>query len=436
MQAVIMAGGKGTRLAEITKNEIPKPMVPLAGKPLLEWQIEVLKENGIFDICMVIGYLGTVIKQYFGTGERFGVSIFYVEEEKPMGTAGALYYIKEWLKEQQFLLVFGDILFQIDLKRMLQYHLECGAEATVFAHPNSHPYDSDILELDQDNRVIGFQWKGEKRTGWYHNCVNAGVYILDAIVCRKITYPQKMDLEKDVLAKKLLGRKKLFAYRSPEYSKDVGTVERIRAAEEEVNKELPFQKCLTRKQRCIFLDRDGTINRYHGLVYREKDFILEEGVEKALALLNRSAWLGIVVTNQPVVARGLCSIEEVDQIHKKMETQLGEKGVYVDGVKFCPHHPDRGYPEENPTYKIDCNCRKPKIGLITQSAEKYNIDLSASWIIGDSTVDIQTGKNAGMKTALVRTGMAGNDGKYKVEPDLVGNTLFEIVKKIIEGGTE
>ena len=117
----------------------------------------------------------------------------------------------------------------------------------------------------------------------------------------------------------------------------------------------------------------------------------------AIRLINDSDYLAIVVTNQSVVARGMCSMEDVDYIHAKMEQLLGEEGAYVDDIFFCPHHQDRGYPEENKEYKIDCDCRKPKPGLLLKAAERYNIDLSQSWIIGDSERDRQAGINAGVQ---------------------------------------
>jgi histidinol-phosphate phosphatase family protein len=148
-------------------------------------------------------------------------------------------------------------------------------------------------------------------------------------------------------------------------------------------------------------------------------------------LINASGYLAIVVTNQPVVARGLCQMEDVERIHKKLETLLGQEGVYLDEIRFCPHHPDKGYPEENPAYKIPCHCRKPDIGMLEDCAQKYNVDLTASWVVGDTTVDIQTGKNAGTKTALVLTGDAGKDGKYDVEPDITCQNLKEAVIQIL-----
>ena len=121
----------------------------------------------------------------------------------------------------------------------------------------------------------------------------------------------------------------------------------------------------------------------------------------------------------------------MELIHRKLQTLLGREGAYLDGIEFCPHHPDRGYPEENPAYKIPCHCRKPDTGMLKACAERFHIDLSASWMVGDSTVDIQTGKNAGSRTALVLTGESGRDGKYKAEASLTAGNLLEAVKKIL-----
>ena len=180
------------------------------------------------------------------------------------------------------------------------------------------------------------------------------------------------------------------------------------------------------------MDRDGTINQYRGLVWKDEDFELEENACDAIKQINQSGKLAIVITNQPSVARGLCQIKDIETVHKKMSTLLGKEGAYLDDVYFCPHHPDKGYPEENPAYKISCECRKPKTGLIQKAVEQYHIDLSSSWMVGDTTVDIQTGKNAGLHTALVLTGEAGNDKKYDVAPDLVCKDLREAVEMILK----
>ena len=133
-----MAGGKGTRLKEITKDEIPKPMAKILDKPILEYQIEVLRENNVLELIIVIGHLGNKIKEYFKDGRDFGVNITYIKEKEPLGTAGAFYYLKEYIKED-FILLFGDLIFDIYLKRMIEFHEKKASFATLFVHPNSHP---------------------------------------------------------------------------------------------------------------------------------------------------------------------------------------------------------------------------------------------------------------------------------------------------------
>lgn len=427
-----MAGGKGTRLRAITNDEVPKPMAPVAGKPILQWQVECLREQGVTDLVLVTGHLGEKIQEFFGDGKRFGVHIRYIQETVPLGTAGALSMLPPLLKEELFFLVFGDVLFDIDLARMAEFHRKKQAKATLFVHPNSHPFDSDLVVCDDAGKVRRFDPKNSVRTGWYHNCVNAGFYVLDRAICERVPRETKMDLEKELLAGMIGAGEAVYAYRSSEYIKDVGTVERITAAEKELESGYIAKRSLRNRQRAIFLDRDGTVNRKNGLVYREEQFELEDGVIEAIRRINRSGYLAILVTNQPVVARGLCSVEDVEDIHKKLETLLGREGVYLDDIRFCPHHPDKGYPEENPAYKIPCHCRKPDIGMLEACAERYNIDLANSWMVGDTTVDIQTGKNAGTRTALVLTGDAGRDGKYKVTPDLVCDDLGQAVQRILE----
>lgn len=435
MQAVIMAGGKGTRLAELTKDEIPKPMVPVAGKPLLLWQVERLKNNNITNIIMVIGHLGEKIKDYFGDGSRFGVRIRYFEEELPLGTAGSFYYLKDMLQDDNldfFVMMSGDLFFDVDFDRMIHFHEDKHSAATLFVHPNGHPFDSDLLELGEDGRVIRFDSKHNSRDYWYDNCVNAGIFVFNKKICDYVPEPVRCNLESDIINKMIESGEPVFGYRSPEYVKDVGTMERINQALLDIEQGIIEGKCLKHKQKCIFLDRDGTINLYRGLVYKEDDFQLEPCAAEAIRKINASGRLGIVVTNQPVVARGLCSIEDVQNIHNKMSTLLGRQGVFLDDILFCPHHPDKGYPEENPAYKIPCECRKPKIGMILKAAEKYNIDLEESWMVGDTTMDIQLGMNAGMRTALVMTGEAGNDKKFNVKPELMCRDLLEAVEEILK----
>ena len=431
--AVIQAGGMGTRLMELTQNKVPKPLFPLDGKPMMQWQIENLKVYGITEIVIIIGYLGEKIKEYFQDGKELGVHITYVEEKEPLGSAGALYYLKQKVENKRILLIFGDVMFDIDIPRMIKFHEDKNAQITLLMHPNSHPYDSDVLLVDDNQRVKAILSKKTVRQEWYDNCTNAGIYILNAGVLNAIKKLEKTDLELDVIVPEIQ-KEKVFGYHTTEYVKDAGTVERFHKVEEEHKEGIWKKRNLKNKQKCIFLDRDGTINVFKGLIDKEELFELEKGICSGIRKLNESGFLVIVITNQPVVARGMCEEDDVKHIHKKMQVLLGEQGAYVDDIVYCPHHPDKGYPEENQEYKIVCECRKPAIGMITKMVEKYNIDLSQSYFIGDSTVDIQTGKNAGLKTILLKTGQAGLDGKYDVAADYTAENLVRAVDDIVLKG--
>lgn len=433
MIAVIQAGGKGTRLFSITKNEIPKPMVQVAGKPILEWQIESLKQNGIEEFILIIGHLRDRIVEYFGDGSRWGIRISYIEEDQPLGTGGALFFLRERVSTDDFIFVYGDVLFSIDVQRMVDFHRETGAIATLFVHPNAHPFDSDLVVLDNKDKVLDFDAKTNHRDYWYDNCVNAGFFIFNRKIFKYVPSPQKLALEKDVLQAALLKGESLYGYRSPEYIKDVGTVERLAKATQELQSGFIERRNLKHPQKCIFVDRDGTLNEYRGLVYKDTEFELLPHVVEAIQNINASGYLVIMVTNQPVVARGLCSLDDVQHLHKKLSTLLGRNGAFLDGMIFCPHHPDRGYAGENPVYKVKCHCRKPDTGMVEYFRERYHIDLAQSWMVGDTTVDIQTGRNGGMRTVLVHTGEGGKDGKYDAQPDIDAQDLLDAVKKVLEG---
>lgn len=428
--AVIQAGGMGTRLVELTQNKVPKPLFPLDGKPMMQWQIENLRLYGITEIVIIIGHLGEKIKEYFRDGEALGVHISYIEEKEPLGSAGALYYLKENIKNKDILLIFGDVMFDIDITRMIHFHENKNAQITLLMHPNSHPYDSDVLLVDDNQKVTGILSKKVTRQEWYDNCTNAGIYILNGKVFDIINEPKKTDLELDVIVP-CIRMGTVFGYHTSEYVKDAGTVERFRIAEEEHKEGIWEKRNLRNKQKCVFLDRDGTINVFKGLLHKEEMFELEKGVPMGIRKLNESGFLVIVITNQPAVARGMCEEKDIKQIHRKMQVLLGKEGAYVDDIVYCPHHPDKGYPEENPKYKIKCECRKPAVGMINEMVKKYHIDLEQSYFIGDSTVDIQTGKNAGVKTILLKTGQAGLDGKYDVEADFTAEDLVSAIEDIV-----
>ena len=404
-----MAGGRGTRIAELFPN-IPKPLIPVAGMPILEREIRSLCAQGFKDIILTVGYLADKIIAYFGDGSQFGVKIDYFVEESPLGNAGALFRLREKIGDEPFLLLNTDAAFDVDFNRMVAFHQNHGGLVTLFTHPNSHPYDSGLIIADKNGHVEKWLAKEDERPQWYDNRVNAGLHVIDPKVLdislksleinKESGFPQgKVDLDRQIL-KPLCGSNLMFCYDSPEYVKDMGTPERFHQVEADYKNGVVQAKNLTNKQKAIFLDRDGTINKYVGFLRNIDDFELIEGVAEAIKLINQSGYLAIVVTNQPVIARGEVTWEELNEIHKKMATLLGKEGAYVDGIYICPHHPDKGFEGERPEYKIDCDCRKPKPGLLLQAAKDFNIDLSESYMIGDSHRDVEAGENAGVKKSI------------------------------------
>ena len=341
--------------------------------------------------------------------------------KEPLGNAGALFKIKEKLTED-FLLLNADALFDVDFNRFVDYHRQHGALVTLFAHANDHPYDSGLLVVDKDNYVQQWLTKEDARPQYYRNIVNGGLHVISPKVLDVEINTPKVDLDRQIL-KPLAGTEKMLCYNSPEYAKDMGTPERYYAACADYKSGKIQGKNLRNKQKAIFLDRDGTINKYVGYLRTPEQFELLDGVGEAIRKINLSGYLAIVVTNQPVIARGEVTAEGLQQIHNKMETMLGKEGAYLDGVYYCPHHPDKGFAGEVEELKIVCECRKPKAGLLLQSAKDFNIDLSQSWMIGDSENDVLAGRNAGCKTALI--------GETDYGQNLQATSLLDFVKEIL-----
>lgn len=441
MKAVIMAGGKGTRISSVA-SDIPKPMIRIEGKPVLEHEIECLREQGFIDIIITVSHLKNIIMDYFGdgsgispvTGMPFGVHIEYYSEKEPLGNAGALFKIKDKLTSD-FLLLNADAMFDVDFNRFVSFHQAHAGMVTLFTHPNSHPYDSGLIIADQNGEVEKWLAKEDERPLYYRNRVNAGLHVIspklmdisgiEADAVGRIGdegEAVKVDLDRQLL-KPLAGTGKMFCYDSPEYVKDMGTSERYYSVCKDFKEGRILGKNLKNKQKAVFLDRDGTINKYVGFLRNIDDFELINGVAEAVRKINASGYLAIVVTNQPVIARGEVSFNELEEIHNKMETLLGKEGAYLDGIYYCPHHPHKGYEGEKTELKIDCDCRKPKPGMLLKAAEDFNIDLSQSWLVGDGENDIKSGIAAGCKTALI-----GNDNFGQT---VVSSSLLEFVNEYL-----
>ncbi|MBQ4222458.1 MAG: HAD-IIIA family hydrolase [Prevotella sp.] len=398
MKVVIIAGGKGTRIASVN-SEIPKAMIPVEGKPIIEHEVLLALRYGFKDFIFIIGHLGEHIRQHFGDGSRWGAHIDYFQEEQPLGTAGALGSLREQIDED-FFVFYGDTIMDIDMHAMLDYHRHKQADATLFIHPNDHPYDSDVVDIDEEGRVRRFLLKPHPENLVCRNMVNASLFILSPNVLQRIEPGVKSHIEKDILPRCLHDGLRLYGYVSFEYIKDMGTPDRYEAVCRDMRQGTVARRNKQHPRPAVFLDRDGVITKEVHLLHRPEQLQLVEGAAEAIRRINRSDYLAVIVTNQPVIARNLCSIEELEHIHATLETMLGKEHAYVNAIYYCPHHPDGGYPEERKEYKIKCDCRKPAPGMLLQAARDWNIDLSASYMIGDSERDVLAGENAGCKKSV------------------------------------
>lgn len=429
----ILAGGKGTRLKD-RSGSLPKPMVPILGKPVLEHQIELCKRFGFSRIALLVHHQSETIRAYFEDGSRWNVELTYVDEDQPRGTAGALADALNYLDEE-FLVLYADTYADIDLRKFWDAsRRHADTAGSLLLHPNDHPHDSDLVELGDGGYVQGIRPYPHPEGACYRNLVNAALYFLRKnSIGSFVPSVGRFDLAKDIFPEIINAGFRFQSFVTPEYIKDMGTPDRLDKVERDIVTGLPDRLSDRDLRVAVFIDRDGTINKEVNHLNRPDQLELIPGAGDALRLLNRAGVLAVGVTNQPVLARGDVTWAELEGIHARLDQLLGEKKAYLDGLYVCPHHPDKGFEGEVPELKVKCDCRKPETGLIDRAVRELSIDRRKSWMIGDTTSDMVAGKRAGLRTILVRTGYAGLDGKHEAIPDYVVPDLQAAINLALHG---
>ncbi|MGC2659706.1 MAG: HAD-IIIA family hydrolase [Bryobacteraceae bacterium] len=432
MQLVVVAGGKGTRLKD-RLGDLPKPMVVIGGKPLLEHLVLLAARHNIKDILILSGYGAGFIEDYFRGGEQWGVHIRYRREEQPLGTAGAVLNAFDDL-DGAFLLMYGDTMMNVNLERFAASHPP-EAAASLFVHPNDHPQDSDLVEIAPSGRVRAFHPYPHSEGEFFGNLVNAALYVirkdsLQPFVPQLSSLNRPLDFGKHVFPALLKQGAWLQAYVSREYIKDAGTPQRLDQVEQHLRSGRIARGSFDTPAPAIFLDRDGTLNDERGFLTSPEALELLPDVASAVRAINQSGRLAVLITNQPVIARGDCTPDELLRIHNKLEWLLGQSHAFLDAIYYCPHHPDSGFPGERPELKFSCGCRKPAPGLLAQATKDLNIDKAQSWMVGDRASDVEAAANFGIRSALVRTGQ-GRHVSPECRPDVVAETLNEAVEAIL-----
>lgn len=425
MKAVILVGGKGTRMKSVSQK-YPKCLLEVAKRPVLDYILDCCEASQLIKEVILVTYHDADKFENYCKNKTFNKPLYTIKEAQALGTAGAMHSVS--LDDQEScLILYGDIVCSFDIDRFIKWHNQKQAMVSVLVHPNDHPYDSDLIICNKDHKVINVIPKPRKESSYYPNSVNAACYVLKAKIKDFIPSDKASDFGRNILPK-IYKNEAVFGYHTTAYLKDMGTPERIKQVEQDILMGKLASYHESQKRHVVFLDRDGVINKDTSFIKTVDELNLYSFSATAIKHLNRAGFLVLVITNQSVIARGLCTEETLEKIHNKMETLLGESGAFVDKIYYCPHHPDKGFPEENTRFKINCECRKPKIGMIKRACEEFNIDLSNSFLIGDSERDIQCGKTAGVTTIGVKT---GNAVKGSIKPDIMCDNLSDAVATIL-----
>ena len=342
MKALIVAGGKGERLKPLT-DDMPKPMVKINGKPILEYLIELLRKNDVKDILITLCHLPDFIKDYFGDGKRFGVNIKYFIENEPLGTVGALKKNSNFF-DSAFIVMYGDNLTNIDLSHMIDFHRKNNGIGTVALHKkNVEERSSSYVKLDNKEKIEDFVERPTeedfKKIKTDYITVNAGIYILEPEVLNYISN-EKVDFAYDLFPLLLKKGKSLFGFKIEGYYRELGTLEKFTKVLNEI--ELgEVDGFVINGAKGVFLDRDGVINE---IIYDEDKGLLSPGspeefkilpnVKEAVSELKKNGFKIIVIANQPGVVMGHFTKENLDKVTEKMKKELE-----IDAVYYCLHHP-------------------------------------------------------------------------------------------------
>ncbi len=387
MEAIILAGGFGTRLKPCVDN-LPKPLAPIGGKPFLHYLLDYLYVNGIHRAIISTGFMADKIEEFTGNTYR-GMVIDYCREDTPLGTGGAIKKALGMCRGDFAVAVNGDSFFDVDLFQMKKFHEASGYSISLASKEVPCAEHSGFIKAE-NGRLCGFREKGVKESG----PINGGVYLIEKKALDNIA-DERFSFEKQVLESGLCD---IGVFESDGYFIDIGIPENYRKAEAEKHKLISKSV-----RRAVFLDRDGTINRDTGHLYRTEDFEFLPEAAEAIAEIKKKGYLAIVVTNQAGIAKGLYSPEDVRLLHKHIDSSLSVSShIIADSYYYCPHHPQAVLDE----YRCECGCRKPQPGLILKAVSDFaeigiEIDLENSFMVGNKRSDILAGINAGVGTNIL-----------------------------------
>lgn len=398
LDVVIIGGGLGTRLKKVQSE--PKLLTKFGKYSNFDLILRNLKKTriNINNIHILCGRDKDLISKNYKKKKKLN---FY-EEKKLLGTAGCLSELKQKNFTDNILIIFGDLLFKIDFQKYFSYHLKNNSDLTVLSHPSDHLFDSDIIDVDKDNKIKKIFLKPHKKKLLTNNLTMAGIFILKKSLLSVIPKKKKLDFSKFFLKKIIKLNKKVFSYYSREYCKDFGTPKRLKKIRSHYRKLYLNYYSFRNKIPAIFLDRDGVLNKDLGPNKYSNPLDLLDNSLKALKKLRNSKYLIVLVSNQSSVAKGFLTLDQLNYSFKIYQSFLAKQNFYFDMIYYCPHHPERGFKGENLKYKINCKCRKPKPGMLLKAKKDLNIDLKNSYFVGDNITDFKAADKVKVKSILVK----------------------------------
>ncbi len=427
--ALILAAGEGTRLRPLTLDR-PKPMLPIHGTPLLEHTVRWLCRYGITRIAINLHHRPHVITEHFGDGTAFGVQITYSFEDPILGTAGAAHKLRWFLAHSPFVIVYGDVLTDLDLSALLAFHRQAVAQdplarLTMCLYHAPNPTEVGLVGLDETGRITRFVEK-PRPDEVFTDLANAGILVAEPDILRHIPPDTFFDFGHDLFPRLLAAGVSMYGWVIPDqaYLLDIGTPERYAQAQQE------WPARFRAASPAIFLDRDGVINHNRpDYVKSWAEFHFLPGALEALQRLAQLGWPIIVVSNQSAIGRGLVSRQTVDEIHERMVDAISRVGGRIDAVLYCPHHPD-----------AQCLCRKPRTGLLWEAQARFQLDVARSFLVGDAESDMLAALSIGSQPILVKTGHGKGQLTQLNKPILrylhVVNDLAEAVNWIYRQTTD
>lgn len=366
---VILAGGKGTRISAIQKKKI-KTLIKFKNIPFINYLLNFFCKFEFNKIYIIGGFRGNLLKKKFNKINKNFIQIECLIEKKSQGTGGALRLVRNKIKNN-FILVNGDSFIDFNITNFYKLNFKNFIGSMLLVKNKFYKDNKKLNNLLTKKNIISFT-----KTGM----MNAGVYFFKKKIFKYIKN-KNFSLENDCLVE-LINKKKLLGVKSSNEFIDIGTKNNYKIAKKIIPK--IFLKP------AFFFDRDGVINYDYGYVHDIKSFHFKPGVLKAFKFLQKKNYYIFIVTNQAGIAKKKFSLKKFISLNQKLKKILSEKNIYINDIQYCPHHPS-GLIKK---YTIDCNCRKPKNGMLNNILKSWLINKKNSFMIGDKKCDEQAAKKS------------------------------------------